>query len=41
MRGDRRFAFQDGGQAFFDRITSWVYDLIPCFLDQANQNGGE
>jgi len=41
MRGDHRFAFQDGGQAFFDSIASWVYYLIPCFLNQANQYGGE
>ena len=34
-RGDRRFAFQDGGQAFCDSIASWVYDLVPCFPDQA------
>jgi len=40
-RGDRGFAFQDGGQAYFDSIASWVYDLIPCFLDQANQYGGK
>ena len=36
-----RFAFQDGGQAFFDSIASWVCDLFPCFLDQASQYGGE
>ena len=38
MRGDHRFAFQAGGQTFFDSIASWVYDLVPClscFLDQA------
>ena len=34
-RGDRRFSVQDGGQAFFDNIASWVYDLVPCFPDQA------
>ena len=36
-----RVAFQIGGQAFFDSIASWVCDLIPCFLDQASQYGGE
>ena len=31
-----KFAFQDGWQAFFDSIAwSWVYDLVPCFPDQA------
>ena len=34
-RGDRRFAFQDGGQDFCDSIASWVYNLVPCFPDQA------
>ena len=33
--GDHRFAFQDGGQAFFDSIASWVFDLVLHFLDQA------
>ena len=33
--GDRRFALQDGGQAFFYSVASWVYDLVPCFPDQA------
>ena len=43
-----RVAFQNGGQAFFIAlhhgyviIASWVCDLIPCFLDQASQYGGE
>ena len=31
----------NGGQALFDSIASWVCDLIPCFLDQASQYGGE
>ena len=35
MHGDHRFAFQDGRQELFDSITSWVYDLVPCFPDQA------
>ena len=33
--GVRRFAFQDGGQAFFDSKASWAYDLVPCFPNQA------
>ena len=33
--GDRRFAFQDGGQALFDSTASQVYDLVPCFPDKA------
>ena len=41
-RGDRRFAFEDGRQAFFDSIASWGCDLRSHVSPiKQNQYGGQ
>ena len=37
-RGDRRLAFQDGGQLLFASFALWVYGLARCSLVKQNQD---